>query len=91
MKRVMYKTFKNWLVNFDRESNTMTWLDCEMATEGGKRVVEKLKYKVCTRFADRIQGRKNFSEKWIVGADSARMSNVCDHTHNDQHSTPCHC
>ena len=42
MKRVIYKTFKNWLVDFDHKSNTMTWLDCEMATEGGKRVVEKL-------------------------------------------------
>ena len=84
-KRVTYEMFKKWLVDFDRDSNTMIWLECKTATEGGKRVVEKLKCKVCTRFADRIRGRKNFSEKWIVGADSVRTSNVCDHAHNDQH------
>ena len=51
--------------------------------ESGKKIVEKLKCKVCTEFVDRIRGRKHFSDKWICGADS---SNVCDHAHNDQHT-----
>ena len=63
----------------------MTWLDCETVTEGGKRVVKKLKCKVCSRFADKISGRRNFSNKWIVGAESVRTSNVRDHAQNDQH------
>lgn len=84
-KRVTYETFKKWQRDFDAECSTMTWLDCETCTEGCKKVVEKLKCKVCAEFADRIRGRRNFSEKWIVGANSVRTSNVRDHAHNDQH------
>ncbi len=64
----------------------MSWLDCNAEKEGGKKVVAKLKCKVCTEFVDKIRGRKNFSEKWIVGADSVRISNVRDHAKNDQHA-----
>ena len=48
-KRVTYKAFKKWLVDFDRESNTMTWLDCETATEGGKSGEAKMQgvHQVC--------------------------------------------
>ena len=46
----------------------------------------QLKCKVCSEFVERIRGRKNFSDKWIVGADSVRVSNVCDHAQNDQHT-----
>ena len=35
---------------------------------------------------DRIRGRRNFSDKWICGADSIRTSNVRDHARNDMHS-----
>ena len=51
-----------------------------------KKIVEKLKCRVCTKFVDKIRGRKNFSDKWICGADSVRTSNVRDHAHNDQHT-----
>ena len=64
----------------------MLWLDCVVEREGVKSVVPKLKCKVCTKFADKIRGRKNFSEKWIAGADSVQISNVCDHTQNYQHT-----
>ena len=63
----------------------MTWLDCEIRNDGGKTFVDKLKCKVCAEFVDKIRGKKNFSDKWISGADSVRTSNVCDHTRNDQH------
>ena len=29
--------------------------------------------------------RRNFSDRWIVGADSVRTSNIRDHAHSDQH------
>ena len=41
--------------------------------------------KVCTQFEEKIKSRKNFSSKWIAGADPVRISNVCDHARNDQH------
>ena len=85
-KRVTHDMFTKWQRDFDRECQTMTWLDCETGTESGKKVVEKLKCRVhvCTKFVDKIRGRKNFSDKWICGADSVRTSNVRDHAHNDQ-------
>ena len=85
-KRVTHATFTKWQRDLDRDCQTMTWLDCETMTESGKKVVEKLKCKVCTEFVDKIRGRKNFSDKWICGADSVRTSNVRDHAHNDQHT-----
>ena len=30
-------------------------------------------------------GRRNYSERWITGADSLRTSNIRDHAHSDQH------
>ena len=85
-KLVTYDTYKKWRIEYDRECSTMSWLDCETTTAAnGKRVVNKLKCKVCSRFKDKISGRKNFSNKWIVGAESIRTSNVRDHSRNDQH------
>ena len=45
-------------------------------------MVHKLKCKACTEFVDKIRGSRNFSDKWIVGADSLRLSNVRDHAQN---------
>ena len=47
--------------------------------------MDKLKCKACSEFVDRIRSRKNFSDKWIIGADSVRISNVRDHAQNNQH------
>ena len=83
---VTYSTFLKWQRDLDKELKTQTWLECQTRTEGGKRMVEKLKCKVCTRFQLSIQGRKNFSNKWIIGVESVRASNVQDHAQNDQHA-----
>ena len=85
-RRVDYATFQKWQRDLDREYQTMTWLDCSSEKERGKKVVVQLKCKVCSDFVEKIRGRKNFSEKWIVGADSVRVSNVRDHAQNDQHT-----
>lgn len=49
-------------------------------------MVTKLKCSVCARFEDRIMGSKNFSNKWIVGAESVCTNNLKDHAQNDQHA-----
>ena len=64
----------------------MSWLDWSTEKEGAKKMVTRLKCKVCTEFVDKIRGRKNFSDKWIIGADLVRISNVRDHARNDQHA-----
>ena len=85
-RRVEYSTFLKWKRDLDREYQTMSWLDSDSETDSGKKVVSKLKCKVCKEFEERISSRKNFSSKWIVGADSVRVSNVRDHAQNDQHT-----
>ena len=37
-----------------------------------------------SRRSGRISGRRNYSARWISGADSLRTSNVSDHAHSDQ-------
>ena len=83
-RSVEYAIFKRWKHDLDRDHQMMSWLDCTTEKDDVKTVVAKLKCKVCTEFIDKIRGRKNFSEKWIVGADSVRVSNVYDHAKNEQ-------
>lgn len=47
---VLYKSFKKWECNFDRELKMFTWLDCEMIL-GGKKLVTMLKCIICCKYA----------------------------------------
>ena len=84
-RRVTYDTFEKWRTNFDRECKTVSWLDCEVEREKGKKVVTQLKCSVCAKFKASICSKRNFSMSWITGADSLRTSNIKDHAHSDQH------
>ena len=53
--------------------------------EEGAKVVNKLKCRGCTKFKEKIAGRKNYSDKWITGANSVRTTNVVDHAKSEQH------
>ena len=68
-RNVRYDTYKQWLAQFEKDCQSMTWLDCETAIDSGFRVVTKLKCKVCTKFREKIAARRNFNEKWLVGAE----------------------
>ena len=85
-RAVSYETFKMWRTVLDREYQTVSWLDCEAVPESGKKAVKRLKCSVCSKFKANIRGRRNFSERWIIGADSVRTSNVKDHAQSDQHA-----
>ena len=52
----------------------------------GRRTRRARKVPRCKVCKERISCRKNFSSKWIIGADSVRVSNVRDHAQNDQHT-----
>ena len=52
----------------------------------GKRIVSKLRCSTCAKFKVKIASRRNFSDQWIVGADSVRSSNIRDHASADQHT-----
>ena len=63
----------------------MSWLDCKTHTCARKKVVTKLLCTVCKRFKEKIEHKRNFSERWIVRADSLRTSNIHAHSRADQH------
>jgi len=84
-RKVKVSTFQKWVRDYDRLYKTATWLDSESSWQSGEKVVEKLKCKVCAKYKERIISRKNFSGKWIDGADSVRTTNVIDHAKSDQH------
>ena len=71
---VEYAIFQKWWPDLDRKYQTMSWLGCIFEKEGTRKVVAKLKCQVCSKFVNKIQYRKNFSQKWIVGADSVSIS-----------------
>ena len=39
----MYITFERWKHKFDKERQTVTWLDCKSSVKAGTKVVRKLK------------------------------------------------
>ena len=59
-------------------------LGCETEMARGKRWVKCLNCTIFKKYKERISGRRNYSERWISGADSLRMSNISDHAHSDQ-------
>ena len=71
--------------DFDREHKTLSWLECETCIEAGARVVTQLKCSVCKKFQSRIVGKRNFSDRWITGAESIRTTNIHDHAQSEQH------
>ena len=85
-RSVTYVTFKKWRTDLDHDHQTVSWLDCDMVSESGKKVVQRLKCSVCSKFKASISGRRNFNDRWIVSADSVRTSNVKDHTQSDQYT-----
>ena len=83
--KVAYVTYLKWWRDFDRESKTVTWLNCNAKFDGSEKVLTQLKCIVCEKFQARIAGGRNFSEHCITGASSIRTSNIHNHTHSDQH------
>ena len=83
-RSVSYSTYVKWRRQFDKERQTISWLDCDV-TGKGKRTVDRLKCKVCLKYKSRIESKRNYSDKWLVGAESVRTSNIRDHARSDQH------
>ena len=51
----------------------------------GKQYVTRLNCTICVKYKLRIMERRNYSDRWIAGADSLRTSSIRDHAHSDQH------
>lgn len=79
------ETVQKWVTRFDKEFQTFSCLDYSTEKEKGINVVTQLKCKVCKKYKKRITGCRNFSDKWVVGANSVKTSNVREHAMSDQH------
>ena len=49
--------------------------------------MSKLKCGVCIKFQSSIERRRNYSDKWITGADSICTSNIKDHVKTEHKHT----
>ncbi len=85
-RKVTYATYQKWKSDLDRECQTVSWLDCDSKIVAGKRIVSKLRCTACSKFKARIASRRNYSDRWIVGAELVRTSNLRDHARADQHT-----
>ena len=85
-RKVAYTTYQKWKTELDRDCQTVTWLDCDTEVSSKKKIVTKLRCAVCSKFKTSIATRRNFSEKWLLGAESVRTSNIRDHAKADQHT-----
>ena len=85
-RKVTYATYQKWKNELDRDCQTVSWLDCESKVVAGKRIVSKLRCSTCAKFKAKIGSRRHFSDRWIVGADSVRTSNIRDHARAHQHT-----
>ena len=83
--KVKPETVQKWCTRFDKEFQTISWLDYSTEKEKGINIVTKLKCKVCKKFKERILSCRNFSDKWVVGANSVKTSSVREHAITDQH------
>lgn len=56
---------EDWQIEYDRECSTMSRLNCEATTVANSKrvVVYKLKCKVCSRYEDKIKGRKKLQQE----------------------------
>ena len=84
-RKVSFATFQKWKTELEKECKTLTWLDCETSGTGARKTVDKLKCSVCIKYESKIESRRNYSNKWVIGADSVRSSNIKDHSSSDQH------
>ena len=73
--------FENGKQNSTRRAKQLGGLNEKTATG----TVTVLKCGICIQFQSAIERRRNFSDKWVVGAGSLRTSNIEDHAKTDQH------
>ena len=78
-RKVSIATNQKWKAEFDKERKTVTWLDCDTTGTGSRKTVDNIKRSVCIKYEAKIQTRRNYSNKWVVGADSVRCSNIKNH------------
>ena len=74
-----YETFEKCKLNYDTQYSTASWLDCTTSLVAGRKYTTSLECTICIKYCEHINSLRNFSNKWIVGADAFCTSNIMDH------------
>ena len=75
-RKVKHEIYRKRVTQFERECQTVTWLDCETEVEGGVKLVTKLKCRVYTKYRDRIVGTPHTPRGQASHADDAPASDT---------------
>ena len=81
-RMVSYSTFRKWQTELNKESQTVTWPQREKTATG---MVTALKCGICIRFQSAIERRRNYSDKWVVGA----WTWICNYNYYPTVNTMC--
>ena len=84
-RKVTFSTYQKWRRDFYSELKAVTWTGCATETSAGKTYMTHLKCTICAKYKSRIIRRRNYSNRWITGADSLRTSTIRDHAMSEQH------
>ena len=84
-RMVLFTTYQKWRTELDRDYKTITWLECKHCWSWERKSLTSCCVSLCKQFKNSISSTRNFSDKWIDGADSIRTSNIKDHAQSQQH------
>ena len=76
-RKVSLATYQTWKTEMDYNYRTLSWLDCETSDVSARKTVEKLKCEVCIQYQLNIESRRNYSDKWVSGADISGYLRQC--------------
>ena len=79
---VQKSTVDRWIAESDETLNTSVWLTYD--TDRSR--VVALKCSICTRFRDRLVGRRNYSAAYIEGSVNLRASSYKEHAASEMHA-----
>ena len=83
-RQVSKETFKKWQRTYEKNHQSMTWLNCDIDQQN-KSLVSILWCSVCRQYEHEICSYKNFSRAWIDGSSNHKTSNISDHASSESH------
>lgn len=79
---VTARTVDKWIIENDKSLGASTWLEYGLVD---RTYVSCLKCSKCARFADKLEGVRNFNPAFIEGSKNLRASAFKDHARTDMH------
>ena len=83
-RQVTVATCEKWQREFDRDYQTLLWLQCDVDT-ANRSLIDTLWCDVCRTYQTKIQYKRNFSAIWVTGSTNHKSSNIVDHSKSEQH------